>query len=230
METKGIETVRRDWCNLTSETIERVLEIILKGNDIKLAVKHFKKVVDDMAAGEIPIEKLVITKTMTKRAEGYDGVQPHAELVKKICKRSPAEAPGVGDRISYVITKGLDLLSRRAEDPTYVIERGLEIDPKYYLENQLLPPLERIFDALGISKTELLGKGKQISLFGIMNEASKKASEIKEMKEIPLAEANGFICKNCYKTYALPPLAGACECGGPLLFSSPQGQAKSVII
>lgn len=230
IETKGIETVRRDWCSLTSETIEKVLEIILKDNDIKLAVKHFKKVVDDMVAGEIPIQKLIITKTMTKKAERYDGIQPHAELVKKMKKRSPAEAPGVGDRVGYVIIKGLDLLSRRAEDPIYVIERGLEIDPKYYLENQLLPPLERIFDALDISKTELLGKGKQINLFGVMNELNKKASEIKEMKEIHLSEANGFICKNCCKTYTLPPLTGACECGGSLLFSSPQGQAKSIII
>jgi DNA polymerase I len=230
IETKGIETVRRDWCSLTSETIEKVLEIILKSNDIKLAVKHFKKVVDDMIAGEIPLQKLIITKTMTKRAESYDGIQPHAELVKKMRKRSPAETPGIGDRIGYVIIKGLDLLSRRAEDPVYVIERGLEIDPKYYLENQLLPPLERIFDALGISKTELLGKGKQISLFGVMSELSKKADAAKELKEIPLSEANGFVCRTCCKTYALPPLAGACECGGSLLFSSPQGQAKSVVI
>jgi DNA polymerase I len=233
IETKGIETVRRDWCSLTSETIEKILEIILKSNDIKLAVKHFKTVVDGMVAGEIPIQKLVITKTMTKKAEGYDGIQPHAELVKKIRKRSPAEAPGVGDRIGYVIVKGLDLLSRRAEDPVYVIERGLEIDPKYYLENQLLPPLERIFDALGISKTELLGKGKQSSLFGAwssLDEINKKASEVKELREIPFSEANGFICKSCCKSYSLPPLAGACECGGGLLFSSPQGQAKSVVV
>lgn len=81
------------------------------------------------------MQKLVITKTMTKRAEGYAGIQPHAELAKKIKKRSPAEAPGVGDRIGYVITKGLELLSKRAEDPLYVMEKGLEIDSKYYIEN-----------------------------------------------------------------------------------------------
>jgi DNA polymerase I len=228
IETKGIETVRRDWCELTSETIEKVLDIILKTNDIKLAVKHFKKVVDDMAAGEIPINKLIITKTMTKRAEGYNGIQPHAELVKKISKRSPAETPGIGDRIGYVITKGLDLLSRRAEDPVYVIEKGLELDSKYYLENQLLPPLERIFDALGISKTELLGKGKQIDLFGALNSAAAKKAE--DLKDVPFDQMTGFVCKKCSKAYALPPLAGACECGGQLLFSSIQGPAKNIIV
>ncbi len=227
METKGIETVRRDWCGLTSETIEKVLEIILKNNDIKLALKYFKGVVNDMVAGKIPIQKLVITKTMTKRAEGYAGIQPHAELVKKIRKRSPMEAPGVGDRIGYVITKGLELLSKRAEDPIYVIEKGLEIDSKYYIENQLLPPLERIFIALGISKTELLGKGKQVDLLGVINGLYKKP---KEVKDVPISEVKGFICKKCYKTYSLPPLSGVCECGGSLLFSSPKGPASNVIL
>ncbi len=230
METKGIETVRRDWCDLTSETIERVLDIILKKNDIKLAVEYFKNVVDDMIAGKIPIKKLVITKTMTKRADGYAGIQPHAELVKKIRKRSPAEAPGVGDRVGYVITKGLELLSKRAEDPLYVIERGLEIDSKYYIENQMLPPLERIFIALGISKTELLGKGKQVDLLGAINGLYKRANEVKMVEEIPLGEVKGFVCKKCHKTYDLPPFSGMCDCGGSLLFSSSRGPAKNVLV
>jgi DNA polymerase I len=229
IETKGIETVRRDWCDLTSETIEKVLEIILKKNDINLAVEYFKNVIDDVVARKVPIQKLVITKTMTKRADGYAGIQPHAELVKKIRKRSPAEAPGVGDRIGYVITKGLELLSKRAEDPLYVIEKGMEIDSKYYIENQMLPPLERIFIALGISKTELLGKGKQVDLRGAINGMYKKM-ESKELKEVPMNEVRGFICKKCHKTHSLPPLSGVCECGGPLLFSSANGPARNAVL
>jgi len=225
METKGIETVRRDWCDLTSEMIESVLEILLKENDIKKAIKHFKKVVDEIVMGKTPIQKLIITKTMTKRAERYDGIQPHAELVKKIQKRSPAEAPGVGDRIGYVIIKGLDLLSKRAEDPVYIIEHGLPVDSKYYIENQLLPPLERIFDALGVSKTELLGKGKQIDLRAL-NGLDKKPNEI---AEVPSHDVNGFICKKCFKVYTIPLLSGVCECGSSLAFSSPQGPATSAV-
>jgi len=225
METKGIETVRRDWCDLTSETIERVLEIILKENDIKEAVHYFKGVAENMVEGKIPIKKLVVTKTMTKRAEGYAGIQPHAELVKKIKKRSPAECPGIGDRIGYVIVKGPELLSKRAEDPLYIIEKKLPIDSRYYIENQLLPPLERIFTALGISKTELLGKGKQVSLFTALVNNSK----MKVIADIPYKDVKGFICERCYKTYKIPPLRGVCKCGGSLLFNSPQGPAKRVV-
>lgn len=225
IETKGIETVRRDWCNLTSETIERVLEIILKKNDIKEALSYFRSVTESVIKGKIPIQKLVITKTMTKKAEGYAGIQPHAELVKKIKKRSPAECPGVGDRIGYVIVKGPELLSKRAEDPLYVLEKKLPIDSKYYIENQLLPPLERIFTALGISKTELMGKGKQVSIFASIANNSK----VRVLNEISAKDVKGFICGKCHKTYSIPPLGEVCECGGSLLFNSSHGPAKHVL-
>lgn len=232
IETKGIETVRRDWCDLVSETMKRIIEIVLKENDTKLAVKYFKEVVNDMADRKIPIQKLVITKTMTKRAEGYAGVQPHAELVKKIKKRAPAEAPGVGDRIGYVIVKGLDLLSKRAEDPIYVIERGLEIDTRYYVENQLMPPLERIFAAMEISKTELLGKGKQSSLMCTLNGISSEShrEKPKELAHVDISEIVGLVCPKCSKCYQMPPITGACECGGELLFTTPAGVSKHVIL
>ncbi|MBN2043214.1 MAG: DNA polymerase elongation subunit [Candidatus Aenigmarchaeota archaeon] len=227
IETKGIETVRRDWCDLVSETTKRVLEIILKENDIKSAVKFFNGIVKEVTERKVSIQKLVITKTLTKRADGYAGVQPHAELAKKMKKRSPADAPGVGDRIGYVIIKGLDLVSKRTEDPMYVIERGLEIDSKYYIENQLLPPVERIFSALDVSKTELLGKGKQISLCGALNNFSGKP---KKIEKVSLDEVNGLICVKCSKCYDMPPLTGLCECGGELMFSSVKGIARSVTV
>ena len=225
-EMKGIETVRRDWCGLVSETTRDVIEIILKREDPKAALKYFKTVVDDLLKRKIPIDKLVITKSMTKQPKSYAGVQPHIELVKKIQARSPGEAPGIGDRVGYVIVKGMGLLSKRAEDPAYVTEKGLEIDSQYYIENQLLPPLERIFGALGFSKSEILGNGKQMFIF----DAIKKQTSQEILKEIPISESTGFICKKCSKYYQRIPLSGLCECGEELAFASPRGIAEAVVL
>lgn len=52
IETKGIETVRRDWCELTSETVQKILEIILKKDDIKMAVEYFDGVVREVVKGK----------------------------------------------------------------------------------------------------------------------------------------------------------------------------------
>jgi len=227
IEMKGIETIRRDWCGLTSETMSRIIEIILKQHDVKEAVNYFRGIVKRLLDGEIDIEKLVITKSITKKPEAYAAIQPHVEVVKKLKQRNTMEMPGIGDRIGYVIVKGTQLLSKRAEDPAYVKEKGIQLDPQYYIDNQLLPPLERIFDALGVDKDELMGMGKQIGIFDAINNHRPE-------KEPPLTvsagEIDGFICKMCNRSYRRPPLIGRCECGGSLLFSSRRGPAEKITI
>src|SRR3989338_1844925 len=138
IETKGIETVRRDWCALTSEVMRNVLEILLKRDDQKEAVRYFRWVVDDLVKGKVGLAQLLVTKTITKSPASYDAAQPHVELVKKMRARNPLEAPGIGDRVGYVIVKGKGNLSGRAEDPGFIQEHGLQPDPGYYIENQLL--------------------------------------------------------------------------------------------
>ena len=220
IEMKGIETVRRDWCPLVGDTVRGVVDILLKKSDVKAAAKFFKVVVDDLVAGKTDLNKLVITKTMTKSASSYDGVQPHIELVKKMEARTPGEAPGIGDRVAYVIIKGTQLISKRTEDPTYVKEKGLQIDASYYIENQLLPPVERIFKVLNVEKSELLGFGKQ-SRLDILT--AKKT-----VTDATWGEVTGFICTKCGVSYTTLPLLGMCGCGNALAFSTPRGVADVV--
>ncbi len=223
IETRGIETVRRDWCRLVSETVGDVLEILMKREGVKEAEDYFKNVVKQLVEGKIPIQKLEVTKSMTKHAKGYKGMQPHIELVKKMQKRSPADAPGIGDRVRYVIVKGTDLLSKRAEDPLFVMEKGLKIDSGYYIENQLLPPLERLFAGIGISKSELLGNGKQRGLLEIIN-SQKAVGEAK----LKAGDVTGFMCVGCHKFFASMPLSGCCDCGAELAFSSQKGMGREI--
>jgi DNA polymerase I len=213
IEMKGIETVRRDWCELVGDTLRDVIEIVLKKDD-PMEMKN-----------EVIIQKLVVTKTMTKPPASYDGMQPHIELVKKLMTRNSGEVPGVGDRIGYVIVKGMGLLSKRAEDPSYVEENGIQVDSKYYIENQLLPPMERIFTVLGVSKSMLMGGGRQIDLMQIINAASKPPEPA---KQILAADLSGFSCEKCGSFYRRVPLIGACNCGGRMLFSHKGGTAEWV--
>ncbi len=214
IEMKGIETVRRDWCDLVSETLGNVLEIILKEKNITKASKYVRKVIEDLAKGRIPIEKLTIVKGITKSLDKYEGVQPHVELAKKILKRDKTRSV-VGERLGYVIIKGNQLLSKRAEDPEFVKERGLPIDSEYYIYNQLLPPLERIFEVCGISASELLEGVRQKSLLDILKKEKPKSPE-----ETVLSDFDNVVCFNCNWSFRRPTLSGKCpKCSGPLYFS-----------
>ncbi len=218
---KGIETVRRDWCDLTSETLRIILEIILREKNPKKALNYMRDVIRKLDRNEIPVEKLVITKSITKSIRAYKGIQPHVELLKKLKKRDEASAPGIGDRIGFVIIHGTQLLSERSEDPEYVKIHKLKVDSKYYIENQILPPLERVFEAIGISKSEILHAGKQLLLTdSIKNGITKPENQV-------LHEIDGFICDKCNKTYTLMPMIGKCfDCGGEIEFYKGENKAR----
>lgn len=214
LTTKGIETIRRDWCDLTSKTLHNVLNILLKEQDTKKAFNYVRNILAELEKNQIPIEDLVVTKSISKSLKDYKGIQPHIELVKKMRQRYPAGAPGVGDRVGFVIVKGLQLMSERAEDPEYVKKTGLKIDSKYYIESQVLPPLERVFEAIGIGKSELMGVGKQLLLMDAIRNGVKIP-----IKEQPLQQIEGFICSRCNKTFRRIPLIGKCtDCKGEILF------------
>jgi DNA polymerase I len=221
---KGIETVRRDWCDLSTKVLFEVLNILLKEQDTKKAVKYVKDTLQKIEKNQIPMEDLIITKSISKSISSYKGVQPHVELVKKMRKRSPATAPGIGDRVSYVIVKGLQLMSDRAEDPEYVKQHNISLDSKYYAESQILPPIERVFEVMGISKSELAGMGKQLSLAT----AFKNHTNSTDSNLVPvLNEIEGFVCNKCSKPYRRVPLIGKCvKCEGEILFSSNGSKSK----
>ncbi|MEM5766658.1 MAG: DNA polymerase domain-containing protein, partial [Candidatus Aenigmatarchaeota archaeon] len=209
---KGIETVRRDWCDLVSETQEAVLNILLKEQNPDKAFTYFKDVVQKLQNGQIPLEKLVIIKGISKKLEQYKGVQPHIELVKKMKKRGETEIPSIGDRVGFVIIKGAQMVSERAEDPEYVKKHGLKIDSRYYIESQVLPPLERVFEAVGISRAKLVGIGKQTILGEVINNHKK-------IEGSPINQVDGVICVKCNTSYRRVPLVGKCtSCGGELNF------------
>ncbi|KAK3308577.1 DNA polymerase family B-domain-containing protein [Chaetomium strumarium] len=160
MDTKGIETVRRDNCLLVQTVIEKVLRMILIDQDVPGAQEYVKDTISDLLQNKIDMSKLVITKALTK--DDYAAKQAHVELAQRMKKRDPGSAPGLGDRVAYVMVKGAagSKNFERSEDPIYVLEHNVPVDTKYYLDNQLAKPLGRIFEPiLGETKAKSLLTG-----------------------------------------------------------------------
>ena len=215
MEMKGIETVRRDWCILTSDTMTEVLNILLKEQDIKKALTYVRAVMKNLAENKVPLDKLTVVKGVTKSLDSYDGIQPHVELAKKMKERDPSRGNMIGERIGYVITKGNTMLSKRAEDPAYVEEKGLQIDSQYYVENQMMPPLLRIFETVGVEKIQLIDGVKQKSLNEMLN-----GGKILSPDKTVLNAFEGVSCSSCSWNFHRPSLSGVCpQCGSQIYFS-----------
>ncbi|KAG6817533.1 DNA-directed DNA polymerase delta [Tephrocybe sp. NHM501043] len=157
MDSKGIETVRRDNCRLVSTVIETCLHKMLIDRDVRGAQDYTKQTISDLLQNKVDMSQLVITKALAKA--DYAGKQAHVELAERMKQRDAGSAPALGDRVAYVIIKGIKGAAayEKSEDPLYVLENNLPIDTKYYLDNQLSKPLMRIFEPiLGEKASSLL--------------------------------------------------------------------------
>ena len=155
---KGLELVRRDWAPIVKNTQEAILMAILKEGDSDKAIKEVKKVFKRLKKGDVDRKELVIHTQITKPLDQYKQVGPHVVAARRI------EEHGIkvsrGTIIQYIIVKGKGSISQRAVP--YEYSEGYEYDKDYYINNQMIPAMERIMYAFGYSKKELedLAKGE----------------------------------------------------------------------
>ena len=162
MDCKGIETVRRDNCQLVKDVVDTSLRAILIYKDPQTAIAYVKSQISQLLMNEMDMSKLVITKALTKTSDQYaaGNKQAHVELAARIKKRDPGLAPNVGDRIPYVMIKAAKDAKawEKAEDPIWVLDHNLPLDTEWYLEHQLSEPIKRLFDPI-VDNTESMLKG-----------------------------------------------------------------------
>ena len=223
IDTKGLEAVRRDNCELVRAMIETVIKKILVEKSVDDAVKYCKGIISDLLQNRIDISLLIITKSISKKSEEeettdtskikgkvnknttYTAKQAHVELAEKMRKRDPNNAPNIGDRIPYVIIKGEKGSKNyeNAEDPSYVLENDLPIDIDYYLENQIKKPLLRIFNPI-LQNAEMIlftGAHTRIKNMGVSAKSHSAFGKFLTIKKTCLSCKSvinsGAVCKNC---------------------------------
>tara|TARA_Y100000310_G_scaffold281722_1_gene302380 strand:- start:19553 stop:22003 length:2451 start_codon:yes stop_codon:yes gene_type:complete len=162
LKIKGFESVRRNWSSIAKEVQENVLGIILKENDNEKALAYVKKVVDDLRNKEIPMEKVIMHTQLKKDISEYDARGPHVAVAQRL--RNQGVNVGPGSLISFVVTQGSDIIRNRSKLPEEVKENNYDSD--YYVNNQVVPAVERIFNVFGYSKEELLETKDQTKLEG----------------------------------------------------------------
>lgn len=155
IETKGLDLVRRDWCDLSHDVSSHVLDLILSDKEREDVVNeihtYLEVVAEKIRQGEIPLEKFVINKQLTKRPVDYADAknQPHVQVALRMIK----EGHNVknGDTVPYVICKVDDETSGdkkgsalRAYHPDQVLKDDMQLDIEWYLHQQVHPPLTRL--------------------------------------------------------------------------------------
>jgi DNA polymerase elongation subunit (family B) len=162
LKIRGFEAVRRNWSFIAKDVQENVISMILRENDTKKALDYAKGVVDDLRGKRVPLEKVIIHTQLQKEILDYSNKGPHVAVAQRL--KNKGKSIGPGTMIKYIVTQGNDLIRNRAKLPEEVREG--EYDADYYIHNQVIPAIERIFNVLGYKKEDLLEMKEQTKLEG----------------------------------------------------------------
>jgi len=165
MKVRGFETVRRDWCPLARELQNKVLKFILEDGNEKKALEITKETIAKIKAREIDKKQIMIRTQLKKPLDEYKSITPHVIAARKI--KEKGLPINIGMLLEYFIAetkpgKKVTLVREKVKLPD---EKG-EYNIKYYLEHQILPAVENIFEVFGINIKEIIEGKKQMKLDG----------------------------------------------------------------
>lgn len=163
LKIRGFETVRRDWCALARELQNEVLLRILKEGNEKSALEYTKKIIKDLKERKIDKNKIIIRTQLKKPISEYVAITPHVIAAKKLEERGVPV--NVGMLIEYFIAETKQNKKLVREKVKLPEEEG-DYSIEYYLEHQIIPAVENIFEVFGITRDDLLGqKQKKLGEF-----------------------------------------------------------------
>jgi DNA polymerase I len=160
IKIKGFETVRRNWSIIAKETQEKVLSLILKEKSPEKAVNFVRDVISKLRRKELPLSKVIIHTQMQKDVTSYDSIGPHVAVARRMEKKG--QRIEAGTLISFIVIQGNEKIRDRARLPEEV--RNKEYDADYYINNQIIPSVERILNIFGYKKEDLLEEKEQKKL------------------------------------------------------------------
>jgi len=143
----GIVLKRRDNAPIVKDIYGGVIDILMKERDIQRALEYVDKCLQDLVDGKVPMEKLVITKSLNSFYKKPQQIA-HKVLADRIASRDPGNKPTSGDRIPFVYIVNPNkkaLQGDKIETPTYIRENNIQIDYSFYITNQIMKPLLQLF-------------------------------------------------------------------------------------
>ena len=126
-ETKGLDLVRRDWCELSKRAGRYVLDRLLSGDPAETVVADIHAYLEQLGEdvrekGKLPISDFVITKGLGKHVNDYgaEGAKlPQVKVARDMMARGlPVN---VGDLIPHVICKGPGGVAEKAHHPDLLL-------------------------------------------------------------------------------------------------------------
>ena len=163
----GIVLKRRDNAPIVKDVYGGVIDILMKECNVHKAIEYVYKCLQDLVDGHVGIDKLIITKSLRSFYKNPQQIA-HKVLADRIAAREPGNKPTSGDRIpfAYIVQSNKKALQgEKIETPTYIKEKGLQLDYSFYITNQIMKPLLQLFGLVLEDIWRMQNKSSKISKF-----------------------------------------------------------------
>ena len=158
VKIRGFETVRRDWCSLARKMQNHIIKLVLEDGNEKKALEYFREIVKKVKQRKIGKENLIIKTQLKKSLEDYKAISPHVIAARKMEEQKIPISEG--NLVEYYISETKEKTKLIREKVKLPEEEG-EYDIPYYLEHQILPAVENIFQVFNVNVKEFLEKKDQ---------------------------------------------------------------------
>ncbi|KAI9297376.1 hypothetical protein K502DRAFT_288019 [Neoconidiobolus thromboides FSU 785] len=221
IEVKGLDLVRREFCELSQEMSQHILDQILSGNERDAIVtevhEYLRKMSSAIRNRDIPAYKFMIFKSISKPLDKYQDAQSQPQVQVALRLQKARGAPFVkGETVNYIICKSEDeevnkksYAMRAYSFDEFTKSNGtLEVDFEWYFTRQILPPISRLCDCIeGTSSGNLadcLGLDSRKYSSAISDELGSESlldSLVSETERFSGIEPLELNCKKCEKSF-----------------------------
>ena len=146
-KSMGIVLKRRDNAPIVKDVYGGIIDILMKEHDTGRAISFLKNYLQELIDEKIPLEKLVITKSLNSNYKNPQQIA-HKVLADRMGQRDSGNKPSVGDRVPFVYIHNPDkkaLQGDRIEHPTYMKQNGIRPNYAFYITNQIMKPVQQLF-------------------------------------------------------------------------------------
>lgn len=157
-DAKGIETIRRDGIPAQQKMVEKTIRILFDTKNLSLIKKYTMEQFYKILINKVSIKDFCFAKEVrfgTYKNEAH--LPPGAIVANRNVNKDPRNEPQYRERVPYVVFQ--DSSKIRVKDrcispedfiKSYNTLKPLSLDNEYYITRVLIPPLERVFNLIGV--------------------------------------------------------------------------------
>lgn len=208
-DAKGIETVRRDGIPAQQKIVKKAITILFSTMDISKIKDYVTNQFTKIMNNDVNLRDFMFAKEVrlgTYKNKAY--IPPGAKVSMRKVASDKWSEPQYRERVFYVVKRGFhnEKLGDRCVSPLeFINDPNSELDSEYYIMKVLIPPLERIFNLVGVDIKKWYKEMPKVLHYNIPKNVPLKKINVKIRTclscgcSINSITSKANICDNCIK-------------------------------